>query len=399
MTEWISAPVSDITTLIKRGKAPLYADTGMLVLNQRCIRANKIDLEPARFTDSSKRPLPKYALVAPSDVLVTSTGRGTVGRSALAPDLDEPFTVDSHVSIVRPDSERVSPGYLALVLSARQADLVSLQSGSTTQTELSPTAIGSVVVPVPPIAEQCRIVDVMAAVDGQINSLVEEIEQANHVYANSSCLLWLDDTGTEFAVRPLGELMRLDVERVKLDPDRTYAIAGVLGSGQGMIDKGTFLGKETQYEAMNLLRSDQVVMRKLTAWEGPITVVPAAFDGHVASNEFPTFTLGDGLDPAWMRHVCRTSRLWAEMRNRVTGSVQRRKRLNPDQLLAVSLPIPAREVQARAAAGLDALDEQIAALSDELTKLRTFRSALLTSLLNQEIQIPESYDSLLEKVS
>ena len=38
-------------------------------------------------------------------------------------------------------------------------------------------------------------------------------------------------------------------------------------------------------------------------------------------------------------------------------------------------------------------------LRNELTNLRALRSALLTALLNQEIEIPESYDVLLEEAS
>src|SRR5690606_22098522 len=116
--------------------------------------------------------------------------------------------------------------------------------------------------------------------------------------------------------------------------------AGVLNSGKGLVDKDEFDGADTEYTAMNVLRENQVVMRKLTAWEGPITVVPAEFDGFVARNEFPTFTLASDVAPGWMKHVCRTPRLWAEMQNRVVGTVQRRKRLNPDQLLSVALPVP-----------------------------------------------------------
>ncbi|AVV45249.1 hypothetical protein C6376_31700 [Streptomyces sp. P3] len=121
---------------------------------------------------------------------------------------------------------------------------------------------------------------------------------------------------------------------------------------------------------MNVLRVGQVVMRKLTAWEGPITVVPAEFDGFVVSNEFPTFSLGPELMPDWMRHVCRSPRLWAEMKNRVSGTVQRRKRLNPEQLLQIQLPIPPREVQARIVDVLDAVDDQVTALDVEADALR-----------------------------
>jgi type I restriction enzyme, S subunit len=185
-----------------------------------------------------------------------------------------------------------------------------------------------------------------------------------------------------YPLRPLGEVMRLDIQRTPMMPANTYRLAGVLNAGQGLIAKGEFDGGDTEYAAMNVLRVDQVVMRKLTAWEGPITVVPSEFDGCVVSSEFPTFTLGPDLVPDWMRHVCRSPRLWAEMKNRVRGTVQRRKRLNPEQLLRIQLPIPPREVQARIVEMLDAVDDHVAALESEADSLLRVRNAALADLLS-----------------
>ncbi|GAA3501041.1 hypothetical protein GCM10019016_081480 [Streptomyces prasinosporus] len=189
-----------------------------------------------------------------------------------------------------------------------------------------------------------------------------------------------------YPLRPLGEVMRLDIQRTPMKPGTTYHLAGVLNAGKGVIAKGELDGGETEYAAMNVLRADQVVMRKLTAWEGPITVVPDEFDGFVVSNEFPTFTLGPDLMPDWMRHVCGSPRLWAEMKNRVSGTVQRRKRLNPEQLLQIQLPIPPREVQARIVEILDAVDDQIAALDAESEALEGLLESLRSNLPDTDHQ-------------
>jgi type I restriction enzyme S subunit len=191
-----------------------------------------------------------------------------------------------------------------------------------------------------------------------------------------------------YPLRPLGEVMRLDIQRTPMMPATSYRLAGVLNAGQGLVAKGEFDGGDTEYAAMNVLRVDQIVMRKLTAWEGPITVVPAEFDGFVVSNEFPTFTLGPELVPDWMRHVCRSPRLWAEMKNRVSGTVQRRKRLNPEQLLQIQLPIPPPEVQAGIVEILDAVDDQITALRVEVDALDRMLKAIAEYLLADESVAP-----------
>ena len=56
-------------------------------------------------------------------------------------------------------------------------------------------------------------------------------------------------------------------------------------------------------------------------------------------------------------------------------------------------------VRAAVVAPLRSLQTVVDLSSRELSHLRTLRSSLLTSLLNEEIEIPESYDALLEEVS
>src|SRR5690348_6196599 len=100
----------------------------------------------------------------------------------------------------------------------------------------------------------------------------------------------------------LSEVARLDVERVPVVPGQMYKVAGVLNAGQGMLERDPIDGSDTNYSVLHRLRVGQLVMRKLSAWEGPITVVPTEFDGHVASPEFPTFSLNEArLLPQSMR--------------------------------------------------------------------------------------------------
>lgn len=200
--------------------------------------------------------------------------------------------------------------------------------------------------------------------------------------------------GDGYPLRPLGEVMRLDIQRTPMKPATTYRLAGVLNAGKGVVAKGELDGGDTEYAAMNVLHVDQVVMRKLTAWEGPITVVPAEFDGFVVSNEFPTFTLGPEVMPDWMKHVCGSPRLWAEMKNRVSGTVQRRKRLNPEQLLQIQMPIPPREVQARIVEILDAVDDQVAALVGETLAAERVQCRLLDEFTSTAISNTEPLGSL-----
>jgi type I restriction enzyme S subunit len=175
---------------------------------------------------------------------------------------------------------------------------------------------------------------------------------------------------------PLGAVATLAIEKVPVVPGHTYEVAGVLNAGQGMMRRDPIDGADTNYPALHRLRAGQLVMRKLTAWEGPITIVPVEYEGLVVSTEFPTFTLKtEELLPAFMNLVCQRPQFWERMRVASTGSVQRRKRVNPSQLLAIEIPLPPVREQHRIVDLIGAVDRQ----TDAVDRLSKAADAALTA--------------------
>jgi type I restriction enzyme, S subunit len=139
----------------------------------------------------------------------------------------------------------------------------------------------------------------------------------------------------------LGDVLREDRKRIVVESGRQYPIAGVLIAGRGLFWRETIDGAATKYDTLYRLRAGQLVYRKLTAWEGPITVVPEEFDGAYVSAEFPTFTLDESrLLPAFLRCICQQPSFHDEMRMRSTGTAERRNRLAPDALLDIEVELP-----------------------------------------------------------
>jgi len=109
-------------------------------INQKCIRGGKLSLDEAR---THKSNVPSDKQVRFGDVLINSTGIGTLGRTAQVYQNISNCTVDTHVTIVRP-VETVDADYFGLTLLSQQDTFDRLGIGSTGQTELSRTAIGQV---------------------------------------------------------------------------------------------------------------------------------------------------------------------------------------------------------------------------------------------------------------
>ena len=131
--EWENVNLEEITSLISRGIAPKYSDdSAQMVINQKCIRNHMIDLSLAR-AHTPKTINEKWLRFG--DLLINSTGDGTLGRTAQVWFQPQNLTVDSHVTIVRPIKENLI-FYIGLWGMLHEREIESLHTGSTGQTEL-----------------------------------------------------------------------------------------------------------------------------------------------------------------------------------------------------------------------------------------------------------------------
>jgi type I restriction enzyme S subunit len=100
---WQIRKLGDVCSLLNRGVSPAYLEKGgVCVLNQKCIRNHEVSYEPARRHDDATKKVAEERFIQRGDVLVNSTGTGTLGRVAqVRNEPEEATTVDSHVTIVR----------------------------------------------------------------------------------------------------------------------------------------------------------------------------------------------------------------------------------------------------------------------------------------------------------
>ncbi|MDY0095776.1 MAG: restriction endonuclease subunit S [Candidatus Vecturithrix sp.] len=131
---WERTTVGELASFISRGITPKYDDDAPgIVINQKCIRNRMVSLDLARH---QTKKVPPAKLVQSCDVLINSTGAGTLGRVAqLLFSIDE-GTVDSHVTIVRP-KKGVPIHYFGMHITGLESYIATLGRGATNQTELS----------------------------------------------------------------------------------------------------------------------------------------------------------------------------------------------------------------------------------------------------------------------
>lgn len=154
---------------ISRGVTPRYYKdedaSPVLVLNQKCIRDGWVTPELARLMIPRSREK-SQAIARLDDLLVNSTGQGTLGRVARW-DSDDPIYVDSHVTVVKADPRRIYPVLMPYLVFPLQDEIEHMATGSTGQTELSPSRLAQLNVPLLSLEEQRPLSARLVALEAQ----------------------------------------------------------------------------------------------------------------------------------------------------------------------------------------------------------------------------------------
>ena len=131
--DWSECILDSMCSLIIKGITPKYIEhSAQFVINQKCVRNHQIDLSLARCHEPKKV---NEKWLQYGDIVVNSTGTGTLGRAAQVLFTPNNMTVDSHVTIIRASKQEYIY-YLGLWATSHEHDFEMLQTGSTGQTDL-----------------------------------------------------------------------------------------------------------------------------------------------------------------------------------------------------------------------------------------------------------------------
>ena len=207
---------------IKRGKSPKYIEEGKtLVFAQKCNRkTGEIDISLAKFLDGSilsKYPADEF--MCNGDIVINSTGTGTLGRVGIYYDKDNMtgnrIVPDSHVTIVRAISY-IDFDYIYAVLKSYQSLIETKGEGSTNQKELKPLTLQRFIIPIPPHKEQFRIVKYINDLWNQIYTIDNDgIELSEIINSCKEKVLNLAMRGKLISQDPVDEPASLLLERIR----------------------------------------------------------------------------------------------------------------------------------------------------------------------------------------
>lgn len=271
---------------------------------------------------------------------------------------------------------------------------------------VKPNDFLTIKVALPSLAEQRRIVEVLEAVDAQAQALNDELKKAAHaldllitdLLSEMPRTRRLADftstrSGPSYAAADVssepvtGSMPVIGIPNTR--PDGTIDLSEVgyvsgLPASIGAIDESSLV----------LIRTNGNRQRI-----GNVYLPPVEAHGCAVSAFQFLMKVADPADREYVYWALREPSMQAAMSEAASGTTGLGnlavKWLN---LAQVCWSDDAGQ-RVAAAASLRAQQNVVDGLVDELAHLRSFRSTLISALLNQEIEIAESYDDLLEKVS
>src|SRR5262249_40309878 len=110
----VKSTLREVTQFVSRGKTPLYAESSdFKIINQACVFPQSLRLENLKYVSKEFwDSLKEEKKLLPDDILVNSTGTGTLGRIGFVGEgLSANTTYDSHVMVVRIDSSHYCPKF------------------------------------------------------------------------------------------------------------------------------------------------------------------------------------------------------------------------------------------------------------------------------------------------
>ena len=359
------------------------------------------------------------------DVLITkdSEAWNDIGVSALVEDTQDDIVSGYHLALLRPFPERVDGGFLFRALqSTAVAYQFHVEANGVTRYGLSHSAIKSVWLPLPPLAEQAAIVRFLDHADRRIQryirakqklvTLLEEQKQAiihravtrgldPNVRLKPSGVEWLGKVPTHWERRRLKILLR-PVDRRSATGAETLLS---LRRDHGIVIYAEHFARPSQSRSLvgfKLVAVGQLVVNRLQANNG--LVFCSGINGLV-SPDYSVFEMRKPLQMQYLSDLLRTSSYRSHFRRESTGlgtGTAGFLRLYDDKFLETEVFLPPVQEQILISNSLANDIAKVKRLMEQqqrqLQFFNEFRTRLITDVVTGKLDVREAAARLPDEV-
>lgn len=179
--EWEIRKIGDVITLCQYGLSIQMSREGQYaIVKMNDIANGLVVAEKVKYVNLDNRTFENFKLQK-GDILFNRTNSyELVGRTGIFA-LDGDYVFASYLIRLRPNYEMINSNYLTFYLIFSGEKLRQLATRAVHQANINATTLQKVVIPVPPLSEQKKIVETLSAVDERLDLLRTRKERLNKI--------------------------------------------------------------------------------------------------------------------------------------------------------------------------------------------------------------------------
>jgi type I restriction enzyme S subunit len=347
------------------------------------------------------------------DVVITKDSESwdDIGIPAYVEATSDDFVCGYHLAFIRPKTALLDGRFLFRCIQSRPLALqLELEATGVTRFGIPKGAIGSTILPLPPLEEQRNIADYLDRETEDIDALLAEKERMLALLEEKRAALisqavtrgldpnlplkpsgldWLGDIPAHWEIERAKNLFSVRDERSETGDEELLTVSHITGV-TSRSEKSVYMFKADDMTGYKRCYPNDLVINTLWAWMGAMGVSPLA---GIISPDYHVYESKGQLLPEFVELLCRAKPFVAEVNRWSKGVWSSRLRLYPENFFEMRLPIPPDDEQQKIVRAVEVEGkksrELATALNESIALLKERRSALITAAVTGQIKPQE----------
>ncbi|MGE6436382.1 restriction endonuclease subunit S [Shewanella baltica] len=255
---------------------------------------------------------------------------------------------------------------------------------------LSPSEIKDISVQIGCCAEQQKIADFLTAVDRKISQLTEKHRLLNEYKKGAMQQLFSQrqrfkdkdgNTFPEWETYALKNVLALQSDSLNMLDETTYELITVKRGFGGVVSRGFFKGRDVLVKNQFTIHENEFVISKRQIVHGACGLVPKALEGAIVSNEYNVFRpVESRLDIDYFNRFVITPFMRKAFFINSDGVHIEKLLFKTQSWLKTKVNLPCLAEQQKIAQFLQAIDNKIAAVAEQIEQTKLFKKGLLQQI-------------------
>lgn len=391
-----------------------FTDEGYWVYNQRSVIDKNFSGNTV-FISQEKFDAMRGFHVRSGDILITT--RGTIGRICQVPTTFEPGIIHPCIIKFRVDDTRINYEFLERVIN--DSDLVRTQllykSNATTIDVIYSETLRNIVIPIPPMDIQLRIVDYLRPICAELDNIIAKTRASIEEYKKlkqavitqavtqgvhsdremkNSTVEWIEKIPVDWKEQRIKTLFYLRDEKnyLPLEEVNLISLYTDLGVVQHSELEKTTGNKATNADGYKIVYMNDIVVNIILCWMGAIG--RSAYNG-VTSPAYDIYIPRSSVDSRFYHYYFRTKGFSGDCYKRGKGIMAMRWRTYSDQFGDIKIVHPSLEEQQEIVNYLDqkcsAIDDLIAKKEQYTSEIENYKKSLIYEYVTGKKEVPTGY--------